>query len=162
LNLTGGNSTVNKVSLKLFIVVVSLLLVFLTPVCGRTDETYRQALDKLEAGKLQKALSLLDGVTEKRPDFAEAWNNKGSIYLTTGNYPEAKRSFEKALQIKPEYPKARANLGTAYLKQGETEKAITAFKGALEIDPENEEANYNLGNVYIKQGNLLTTTEVYP
>jgi len=145
---------VKNLSLKLFIVVVSLLLVGFVLGYGQLDEVYERALDQMEAGQLEQALSLLEDVIDERPDFAEAWNNKGAIYLVTGNYPEAERCLEEALRIKPEYPKAQANLGSVYLKQGKTEKAIIAFKDALEIDPSNEEANYNLGNVYFQRGQL--------
>ena len=37
------------------------------------------------------------------PEYAEAHNNLGSVFMEIGNYDEAIECYEKAIQIKPDY-----------------------------------------------------------
>ena len=64
-------------------------------------------------GKIEQAIQVYSTVIQNTPDFAEAYNNRGLLYLQTGNRTQAKADFEKALEHKPDYVAARYNLGLA-------------------------------------------------
>lgn len=139
---------------KLFLLITFLCVAGFVVGCGGEDNTYQKALDKIEAGQLKEALSLLETVTDNRPDFAEARNNMGSIYLMRKDLDKARGCFRKALDLEPEYAKARANLGNVYMARGSEDKAFEEYRKALEINPASEEANYNLGSIYFRRGRM--------
>ncbi|HYG52746.1 MAG TPA: serine hydrolase [Flavobacteriales bacterium] len=71
----------------------------------------------LEAGqrlikeqKLDEALALYTLYTKKFPGIIIAWNDLGEVYLMKGNKAEAKKCFEKALELKPDNERAKRML----------------------------------------------------
>jgi tetratricopeptide (TPR) repeat protein len=60
-----------------------------------------------QSGKLQEAEALYRAT----PEFAESWNNLGVLLQQTGRDAEAKRAYERALQIDPQLHEAEFNLG---------------------------------------------------
>lgn len=66
------------------------------------------------------ALSEFCDAVRLDPVYAEAWNNRGHIFLLKGSIDSAISSFKKSLSINPDYDVARLNLEIAELfKSGE-------------------------------------------
>ena len=64
----------------------------------------------IEENKLNEAVALYRYYTTEFPNIIVAWNDLGETYLQQGNKPEAKKCFEKALQLRPGNPRATENL----------------------------------------------------
>lgn len=68
---------------------------------------------------------------------------------------EAKKHFERALEIYPEYTVTYNNLGTIYFSfLSDYKSALPNFQKAIDLDPTYTEAHYNLGFTYELLGNL--------
>ncbi|WP_019500562.1 tetratricopeptide repeat protein [Pseudanabaena sp. PCC 6802] len=50
---------------------------------------------------IKEALASYDKAIQLKPDFAEAWSNRGVALRELKRYEEALASFDKALQIQP-------------------------------------------------------------
>jgi tetratricopeptide (TPR) repeat protein len=97
--------------------------------------------------KYEEAIIAYDKALQIKPEYYEAWNNRGSILCDhLGRYEEAIASFDRALEIKLEYYKAWHNRGNALGNLGRNEEAIASFDQALQIKPDFHEAWYNRGN----------------
>jgi tetratricopeptide (TPR) repeat protein len=66
----------------------------------------------------------------RHPDFVEAYNNLGLLWLQTGKIADAKGEFQEAIRLKPDYGPAHYNLGLALLRSGEPAAADAEFKMA--------------------------------
>jgi type IV pilus assembly protein PilF len=101
----------------------------------RDLEEYRLSLDHFK-----KALRL-------RPDFPEALNNMGTVYLKLRQWDPAIDCFQQAggnlLYKTPHY--AYNNLGLAYFGKGEYWKAIASYQKSLKLAPAYSPAHTNLG-----------------
>ena len=64
------------------------------------------------------------------------------------NLPEARREFERALQLRPEYATAHQFYGYYLTAVGKLDDAITERKKALELDPISPLLNSALGEAY--------------
>ncbi|MEM9448798.1 MAG: tetratricopeptide repeat protein, partial [Cyanobacteria bacterium P01_E01_bin.6] len=51
-----------------------------------------------------------------KPDYPEAWNNRGTALSDLGRYEAAIASYDKAIEFKPDYPEAWNNRRLALLK----------------------------------------------
>ena len=53
-----------------------------------------------------------------KPDYADAYNNRGGAYFKLGQYQSAVKDFSEAIRLKPDYADAYNNRGGAYFNLG--------------------------------------------
>ena len=91
-----------------------------------------QAMDELY---YDSALKVFSNIIVLRPDYAEAWNKRATLYYLVGNYQESLNDIERVLALEPRHFGAIAGKGMVMLKLGRQEEALAAFKQAVAIDP---------------------------
>jgi type IV pilus assembly protein PilF len=79
----------------------------------------------------QAALSELQTCFAKDPDYLDAHNLAGLIYLGRKEYLDSLRHFEKALSIKKDFHIARANLGALHMAMQNWEEAMKTLTPLL-------------------------------
>jgi tetratricopeptide (TPR) repeat protein len=82
-----------------------------------------------------------------RPDYAEAYNSMGLVYVQTGEDEAAIAAFRKAIALRPEYADAHQNLG-AVLTSSDAADAVKELEAALSLQPRLLKAQYNLALAY--------------
>jgi len=98
-----------------------------------------------ERKEYRKALELYDWATTLKPNFAEAWNNKGVSLVKLEKYEEAIACYDKAIKLKPDDAEAWYNKGADLGKLEKYEEAIACYDKAIKLKPNNVEAWYNKG-----------------
>ncbi|MEH1892732.1 MAG: tetratricopeptide repeat protein [Nostoc sp.] len=89
----------------------------------------------LDAGEFTGAETTLTALIEEQPDFAEAWNRRGFLYYSIGDYQKSLADCQMVVQINPIHFGALHGMGLCYAALGEYGEAIKAFQQALEIQP---------------------------
>jgi tetratricopeptide (TPR) repeat protein len=84
-------------------------------------------------------------VITKSPGKARPWCNLGYVVLNMDSLDQAKRYFEKSLQVDPHYPMALNNLGYTLQKKGDFQTALKYFLQAIEHAPNYTNALDNIG-----------------
>ena len=95
---------------------------------------------------------LWEETVKNSPDSSRAYNNRGNAYGKKGQYDQAIKDFNRAIELKPDYVEAYINRGNAYNEEGEYEQAIKDYSKAIELEPDAADAYYNLGVAYYKKG----------
>lgn len=95
----------------------------------------QQAIRAMAVQRYDAALAILDALVETRPDFAEAWNKRATLYFTMGRLSESLADIDKVLDLEPRHFGALAGLGMIKLKQGDIGAARSAYRRALSINP---------------------------
>jgi arylsulfatase A-like enzyme/Flp pilus assembly protein TadD len=121
---------------------------------GVSDESIRRslALARLRAGQPQQAWETLRGDQDSRDP--ETLAVLGRILAQWGRPQEARRWFERALEIDPTYPPARVDLAILLLMRGRPDEARPALEAALRRDPFHAEGWNALGVIHLEQGRL--------
>lgn len=90
-----------------------------------------------------------DNRVAAEPDNAEAWCIRGMYYNDNyGQYEEAMKSCNRALELDPEYGLAWFVKGIVLTNVNETDEAALCFENATRCDPELEkELPFIVGNV---------------
>ena len=105
------------------------------------------ALAYRDLGEFQLSLNHFKKALELRPEFPQAWNNMGTVYLLHRQWDLAINCFQMAvgdiLYRTPHF--AYNNLGLAYIKKEQYQKAIASFHKALKSAPSYSPARTNLG-----------------
>ena len=106
------------------------------------DGEFNEAIDEY-----RQALKLED-------QFAEAYNNLGTVYFAKADYGKATELYEKALDLRKDFAAAHSNMGTVYAGQARRmrlnqfyHRAIVHLQRAIELDPNIPEAYNTLGVV---------------
>jgi len=81
------------------------------------------------------ALDYLDRILTLKPDYAEGWNARATVYFLTENYSRALFDLEQVLNFEPRHFDALAGLGAVLRELGKDKEALAAFEQALALDP---------------------------
>ena len=88
------------------------------------------------------------------PYFAKQYEEKG-------DFQNALKTYEKALEIEPDNTAVLINMGYTYQLTGNNDEAIRTYLEALKIDPYDAMGWVNLGNAYQKTGDETTALAIY-
>jgi tetratricopeptide (TPR) repeat protein len=98
---------------------------------------------------------------EMQREQAKRLNNAGVHCFHNGDYAEALKYFERALELDPELTEALNNMGLTYTEMGEEEEAIEAFKTAIKLNPDLPATYNNMGYVFYLKGDFKQAIEMY-
>lgn len=108
------------------------------------DRLMVSSSEAMERGDYAAALTAVDQIVQARPDFAEGWNKRATVYYLMGNYEKAIADIDRTLELEPRHFGALSGLGLSNLKLGRDEAAANAFRRLLSIDPLYPNAKRNL------------------
>jgi predicted O-linked N-acetylglucosamine transferase (SPINDLY family) len=91
-------------------------------------------------------LEAADQSIQLKPDYAEAWSNRGNALQDLKRYEEALASHERALELKPDYAEGWSNKGVTLQELKRYDEAIAHYDKALSLKPDYAEAWSNRGN----------------
>jgi tetratricopeptide (TPR) repeat protein len=89
----------------------------------------------MDAQQLDVALKLLDAVIKMRPEYAEAWNRRATVYYLKNDYGHSLADIEQVLVREPRHFGALAGLGMIMQDVGDEKRALDAFRAALAVNP---------------------------
>nr|QNO55523.1 photosystem I assembly protein Ycf3 [Methanosarcinales archaeon ANME-1 ERB7] len=115
---------------------------------AEAEKWFNRAYDENQKGNRENAIEYYTRAIELNPEYAKAYNNRGTVYGYIKEYEKAISDYNKAIELNPEYADAYNNRGNVYGYIKEYEKAISDFNKAIELNPEYAIAYNNRGNVY--------------
>ena len=80
-----------------------------------------------------------------RPDYAEAWSNKGATLNQLKRYEEALTHYDRAIGLKPDYADALMNKGSTLNELKRYEEALINYDRAIALKPDYAVAWMNKG-----------------
>jgi tetratricopeptide (TPR) repeat protein len=98
----------------------------------------------VENGKVEQGIRHYYQAIRFKPEYAEAHNNLGGIFINLGETKKAIKHYIAALQIDPNLVEAYNNLGITLMQKGNIEAAIKQFQKALQLKPDFIMAENNL------------------
>lgn len=95
----------------------------------------REVLAARGLGDAAGALKLLDRLIADYPDYAEAWNQRATIFYTLGDFDASIADCERVLAIEPRHFGALSGRALMYLQLGRRALALRDMAAALAIHP---------------------------
>jgi len=95
----------------------------------------QDALAARQRSQFDLAISLLDEIIEREPTYAEAWNQRATIYFMIGKYEKSLEDVAETLKREPRHFGALSGRGMIRLRQGRDALAWQNFEAARKIHP---------------------------
>ena len=105
--------------------------------CGdkATDQLFLRGVAQMRGGDLDKALEIFTEVIAARPDFAEAWNKRATIYFLLGDDDSSLKDCDEVYKRNPQHFGVLAGYGQIYMRNGDLKRALDYFERADAINP---------------------------
>ena len=112
-------------------------------------------LSLLEFAELnyQQGLSLLNSYIQENPQDPIPYLTRGNIQTELGQYEEAGKSYQTAIELDPLIPESYLLMGISLRKKGELENAVIFLKRGLFVNENLSPASFMLGLIYRDQEN---------
>ena len=104
------------------------------------DGLFQIGLEQMNQRNAPAAIATFSDIIKKKPEFAEGWNKRATLYYLIGEYDKSLADCEEVLKRNPVHFGVLSGFGMIYLKQDKPEKALDYFQRALQVNP-------NLGQV---------------
>jgi tetratricopeptide (TPR) repeat protein len=100
------------------------------------DLLLQWAAEAMDDKDYAEALDLLDQIVILKPDFAEAWNRRATVYFLLDDYSASLGDLRVTLDLEPRHFGALAGFGIILQELDRKPEAIEVYRRALEINPQ--------------------------
>jgi tetratricopeptide (TPR) repeat protein len=109
-------------------------------VWGRSGDTEADGLlqvgiEEMNRGDGPAAVETFTKAIQRKPDFAEAWNKRATVYFLMGEHEKSLKDCDEVMKRNPAHFGALAGYGQIYLQLDQPERALTYFRRALRVNP---------------------------
>ena len=99
------------------------------------DALYQRGMELMNFGAAGEAIRIFTAIIRKKPDFAEGWNKRATLYYTVGEYEKSLRDCDEVIKRNPLHFGALSGYGLIYVQLNQPERALDYLKRALKINP---------------------------
>jgi len=100
-----------------------------------TDQLLRIGIAQMNERDIAGAVETFSRVIARRPDFAEGWNKRATVYYMLGQYEKSLADCDEVMKRNPYHFGALSGYGLIHLKLDHPEEALRWFEKALAVNP---------------------------
>jgi tetratricopeptide (TPR) repeat protein len=89
----------------------------------------------MAGGELEAAIATFTHIIELKPDFAEGWNKRATLYFLTGDLRKSLADCDEVMKRNPYHFGALAGYAQIYIRLEQYERALKYAREALAINP---------------------------
>lgn len=119
---------------------------------GNPDALFVVATCAAQADEFGTAIHLLRSAADLTPKRPQVWNNLGMCYEAIDQHEQARKAFQRAINLNPEESIYLSNMGQTFLGQGDPDTALKWCERALLKDPLNNGAQVTQGFAHLVKG----------
>jgi tetratricopeptide (TPR) repeat protein len=99
------------------------------------DGLMQAGIEQMNRGDGPAAVETFTKIIQRKPDFAEGWNKRATVYFLLGENEKSLQDCDEVMKRNPAHFGALAGYGQIYLRMDQPERALTYFRRALRINP---------------------------
>jgi tetratricopeptide (TPR) repeat protein len=99
------------------------------------DTLFARGVEQMQRAAYEQALTVFNEIVARKPEFAEGWNKRATVYFLLGQNQESLRDCDEVLKRNPNHFGALSGAGQIHLKLDHPQLALDFFKRALKVNP---------------------------
>jgi len=99
------------------------------------DAQLVRGVDQMRQGDADAAIATFSAIIARKPEFAEGWNKRATLYYLTGDYARSLHDCDEVVKRNPSHFGALSGYGQIYLRLGQPDRALRYFERALAVNP---------------------------
>jgi len=99
------------------------------------DTLLAVGIEQMSARRGDLAVDTFTEVIRRRPDFAEGWNKRATVYYLLGDYEKSLADCDEVMKRNPYHFGALSGYGMIYLQLDQPAKALDYYQRALRVNP---------------------------
>jgi len=99
------------------------------------DRLLALGVEQMQARDGEAAVETFTRMIARRPEFAEGWNKRATVYYLLGEYTKSLADCDEVLKRNPYHFGALSGYGMIYLQLDQPTRALEYFERALVVNP---------------------------
>lgn len=99
------------------------------------DRLFARGVAEMQSRDFDASIATFTRIIETKPDFAEGWNKRATVYFLIGDYRRSLADCDEVVKRNPYHFGALAGYGQIYLHLEQYDKALEYFRRALAVNP---------------------------
>jgi len=99
------------------------------------DRLFAVGVEQMNDQQGAAAVQTFSEIIRRKPDFAEGWNKRATVYYLLGEYAKSLADCDEVMKRNPYHFGALSGYGMIYMELNEPARALTYFERALAVNP---------------------------
>jgi tetratricopeptide (TPR) repeat protein len=99
------------------------------------DQLLAQGIEQMRRQEGQAAIDTFSELIRRKPDFAEGWNKRATVYFLMGEFTKSLADCDEVMKRNPYHYGALSGYGMIYMQLGQPDRALGYLERALAINP---------------------------
>jgi len=99
------------------------------------DRLYQAGIEQMNAADLQQSIATFTRIIELKPDFAEGWNKRATLYFLAGELRKSLADCDEVMKRNPYHFGALSGYALIYIQLEYYDRALEYSRRALEVNP---------------------------
>lgn len=99
------------------------------------DALFERGLRQMQGSQFDDALKTFDAIVKRKPDFAEGWNKRATLYFLMGENEKSLKDCDEVLKRNKNHFGALSGAGQIHLQLGNAQRALEFFRRAVDVNP---------------------------
>ena len=108
------------------------------------DRLYQTGIEQMEAGELQQAVATFTRIIKLKPDFAEGWNKRATLYFLVGDLRKSLADCDEVMKRNPYHFGALSGYALIYTRLEYYDRALEYSRRALKVNPNMDAVRNNI------------------
>jgi len=111
------------------------------------DKLYRTGIQQMSVGGLEESIATFTRVIKLKPDFAEGWNKRATLYFLVGDLRKSLADCDEVIKRNPYHFGALSGYAQIYVRLEYYERALEYSRRALEVNPNMDGVRRNIERI---------------
>jgi tetratricopeptide (TPR) repeat protein len=102
---------------------------------AEVDRLFAVGVEQMSQRALDAAVDTFSQIIRRRPEFAEGWNKRATVYFLLGEYRHSLADCDEVMARNPYHWGALSGYGMIYLQLDQPGRALGYLERALDVNP---------------------------